>query len=85
MRIGDGVRLIQEYWNSCTDKEMLKRARIDHQQHLKEIMNRGYSWGLDHQLPFNDDAYSIHDIKVIYSILFSRQKKGRTKRKTVVE
>ncbi len=85
MRIGDGIRLIQEYWNSCTDDLMLKSARDDHRQHLNDIIKKGYSWGLGHQLPFDGTSFGKNEIKTIYSILFHRQRKGPARKQHLTQ
>ena len=82
MRIGDGVKLIQGYWASCTNPKMLAQAKKDHRQHLEAIIKTGYTWGLDHQLPFEVSDYSRDDVQVIHSILFGKEKKSwRTQKK----
>ena len=79
MRIGEGVKLIQNYWGNCTNPKMLAQAKKDHRQHLEEIIRTGYTWGLDHQLPFEVSDFTIGEVKTIHSILFSRERNKRAR------
>ena len=82
MRIGEGVKLIQTYWTNCTNPKMLAQAKKDHRQHIEEMIRSGYTWGLDHQLPFEIGVYSRGELKAIHSILFSKDRKYRTKNRS---
>ena len=77
MRYNDSVRVAiratRNYWRGCTFERLKTEAMKDHKQALNEIIKRGFTWGLKHQLPFEWENLKKGDVIAIRNSLFPRR------------
>ncbi len=53
MSVFNVMAKMKNYIENCPTVDMKKEAREDFRAAVDEVINKGYKWGRQHQLPFN--------------------------------
>ena len=72
MSVFDAMTMMKTYLRNCPTQEMKDSAKQDFIDAINEISNRGYTWGRQHQLPFEVDdvrTFSEKDLRKLANML----------------
>ena len=59
---------IKKYIESCPTVDMKKAAQEDFKAAVDEVIHQGYTWGRQHQLPFEVNALTRLPKKDLYKL-----------------
>jgi hypothetical protein len=76
MSVFDAMARIKNYIENCPTNNMKKAAREDFFEAVNEVIKIGYTWGRQHQLPFEIDMLSKMPRRDLYK-LSNMLKNGR--------
>ena len=69
MSVFDAMARMKRYISNCPTVGMKDAARQDFSNALREVIDKGYTWGRHHQLPFEVDDIRRMPKKDLYKMI----------------